>query len=258
MNTRTPSPPLGELEQLGEVALALEVVEELADALELGGVGGALDQVGAAAHDQSVAAALRTAGPGGGAGLDQLARQRVELGAAPRDLGGDDAAHLAEGAALQDGVEEVRGRLHRRGGQPGRRGEKAVLDLTVGGDEHDQRAAGAEGDELDVADRRRGLRGEHQAGAVGEAREQVAGAVEDRADVALVAAEAALDLGALGPGDVADLEDAVDEEPEPELGRDAAGGDVRRVEEAEELEVLHHVADGRGRHPLGKRASEGA
>ena len=104
-----------------------------------------------------------------------------------------------------------------------------VLDLAVGGDEHDERPVGAERHELDVPDRRLGLRRQHQARAVGEAGEHVAGAVEDRGDVALVAAERALDLGALGAGDVADLEDAVDEEAQAELGRDAPGRDVRRI-----------------------------
>ena len=40
--------------------------------------------------------------------------------------------------------------------------------------------SGAERDELDVPDRRLGLRREHQARAVGQAGEHVAGAVEDR------------------------------------------------------------------------------
>ena len=75
---------------------------------------------------------------------------------------------------------------------------------------------------------------------------------------ALVAAERPLDLGPLAARDVADLEDAVDEQPEPELGRNAPGRDVRRIEQAELLEILHHVADGRRRHALAQRAGQRA
>ena len=71
-------------------------------------------------------------------------------------------------------------------------------------------------------------------------------------------AERRVDLLAVGAGDVADLEDAVDEHPQPELRGDAAGGDVRAVEKAEVFEVLHDVADGGGadlfRHGAGERA----
>ena len=57
------------------------------------------------------------------------------------------------------------------------------------------------------------------------------------------------------PRDVADLEDAVDEQAQAELGRDAAGGDMRAVEQAELLEVLHDVADRRRRDALAQRAA---
>ena len=63
---------------------------------------------------------------------------------------------------------------------------------------------------------------------------------------------------ALGARDVAHLEDAVDEEAQAELGRDPPGRDVRRIEQAEQLEILHDVADGGGRDPLADRARERA
>ena len=52
-----------------------------------------------------------------------------------------------------------------------------------------------------------------------------------------------LDQPALVDGKIADLEERIDEEAEPELGRQAPGGGVRRVDEAELLEVGHDVAD---------------
>ena len=55
-----------------------------------------------------------------------------------------------------------------------------------------------------------------------------------------------LDLPALVGRQVADLEERVDEEAEAEFGRQPPGRGVRRVDQAELLEVGHDVAD-RGR-----------
>ena len=51
-------------------------------------------------------------------------------------------------------------------------------------------------------------------------------------------------------GEVADLHQRIDEEAQAELGRQPAGRGMRRIDQAELLEVRHHVADrgGRQRH----------
>ena len=53
-----------------------------------------------------------------------------------------------------------------------------------------------------------------------------------------------LDDAALLVGEVAELHEGVDEEAQALLRRQPAGRDMRRVDEAEMLEVAHHVADG--------------
>jgi len=58
------------------------------------------------------------------------------------------------------------------------------------------------------------------------------------------------DAGALLARQVAEFQQGVDIEPQPDLGGQPAGAGVRRVDQAELLEVLHHVAHrgGRQRH----------
>ena len=70
---------LGEAQQLDQVALGLEVGEQLADALEVLEAVDVLQQIGLAAHDQALVVAER-AGPGGKSRLDHLLGQLVELG----------------------------------------------------------------------------------------------------------------------------------------------------------------------------------
>ena len=55
------------------------------------------------------------------------------------------------------------------------------------------------------------------------------------------------DRAALFACQVADLEHAVDKEPQASLGRDAARARVRRVEQAQLLQVRHDVSDRGGR-----------
>ena len=71
--------PLGEAQQLHQVALGLEVGEQLADALQVLQPVDVLEQVGLAAHDQALLVAERTR-PGGEPRLDDLLGQLVELG----------------------------------------------------------------------------------------------------------------------------------------------------------------------------------
>ncbi len=59
----------------------------------------------------------------------------------------------------------------------------------------------------------------------------------------LVPADLRFDLPPLVGIDVADLHQRIDEQPQALFGRQPAGGGVRRIDEAERLEVRHHVAD---------------
>ena len=52
----------------------------------------------------------------------------------------------------------------------------------------------------------------------------------------------ALDGDAVGLAEIADLHQRIDEEPQAELGRQPAGRGVRRIDQAELLQVLHDVA----------------
>ena len=55
-----------------------------------------------------------------------------------------------------------------------------------------------------------------------------------------------LDRAAVGLAEIADLHQRIDEEAQPQLGRQPAGRRVRRIDQAELLQVGHHVAH-RGR-----------
>ncbi len=66
-----------------------------------------------------------------------------------------------------------------------------------------------------------------------------------------------LDVPPIVLGDVADLQQAVDEQPQAGVGRQAPGADVRRAQQAQLGQVLHGVAD-RGRRQVHAAARQGA
>ena len=257
MNTRTPSPPSVSSRSCDEIALALEVVEELADALELRGVAGTLEQVGAPAHDQPVAAAVAVRRPRSAVPASINARESSSSSARRRAISAMTTLRISPSVRpCRMALRKFAAVAHRRGRQARRRREKAVLDLAVGRSP----ARPAPG-------RRRATTnsiwriGASVFGASTRLapwvrpESMLAGAVEDRVDVALVAAERALDLGALAARDVADLEDAVDEEPEPELRRDAACRDMRGCRAGRGCSrSCIDVADRRRRDPFGRAA----
>ena len=76
MKIRHPGAVARAFEQAGDLLPVLELVEQLADPLEVGG-GGLVDQIGLAAHDQHRAAVL-VLGPVGEARRDQLGRGAVD------------------------------------------------------------------------------------------------------------------------------------------------------------------------------------
>ena len=153
-------------------------------------------------------------------------------------------------------AEEIRGLGKRRDRQAGRNVDDAVLDLAFLGDQHDQRPLGLEPHELDVLEMNIGLRGQHHAGRAGQPGEHARGFVEH----GLHRLAGGRDLGLHGAplvfGEVADLHQGVDEESQPELGRQPPGRGVRGVDQPELLEVRHHVAHGGRRQRGGDQARD--
>ncbi len=140
---------------------------------------------------------------------------------------------------------QVVGRLDQhRGRHADRRVDDAVLDLARLRHRHHQGAARPELHELDVLQRLLGLGRHDHAGAARQAGQQRRRLFERFIHAAADGGAARLDALALLFRDVADFEQAVDEQPQPGVGRQAAGRGVRRVEQAEILQVGHDVADG--------------
>ena len=100
-------------------------------------------------------------------------------------------------------------------------------------------------DELDMLQRHFVLGGEHQAGAARHARQHLAGLGQHVLERGAVARrlDLRLDRAALLVGEIADLHEGVDEEAQAALRRQPAGRDMRRIDEAEMLEIAHHIAD---------------
>ena len=141
---RTPSPRFGEAEQLDQVALGLEVVEQLADALEV------------LQARRRPRAGWRGRARSGSCWLVARRRTRWRAPPRPRRCVSASSSALARRpcsvsiAALRLGqrpaadvrvevVRRPRCRLRRR--QPGRQVDDAVLDVAVLADQHDQRLA---------------------------------------------------------------------------------------------------------------------
>ena len=133
-------------------------------------------------------------------------------------------------------------------GNPDRDAEHPVLDLAVLRDQNDQRAFGLEPHEFDMLEPLIRLRGEHHAGGAAKSREQTRSFGQHRLDRLRLARgrDLRLDRLAVVLGEIADLHQGVDEEAQPHLGRQPAGRGMRRVDEAELLEIRHDIAH-RGR-----------
>ena len=158
------------------------------------------------------------------------------------------AARLLQRAA-SDALVEIIGRLdQRRGRQIARYRQHAVFDRAVLGDEDRQHALGLQPHEVDLLEPRVGFADRHDAGDAGEAGQQ-AGRLGQHAFEIMVArggGDLRVDACALVLLDIADLQQRIDEEAQADLGRQPPGADMRRVDEAEFLEILHHIAH-RGR-----------
>ena len=161
-------------------------------------------------------------------------------------LRADFQQRLLERAPGEPGLEIVGGTLQRIRGQAGRQGEHPVLHLAGLVHQHGQRASLAQIDELDMVQPLGPLRRHHQAGMAREARQQAARALEALFKRGARPGRKRLDIGALALGEPARLHDAVHEEAQAAVGRQPPGGGMGREQEAQLLEVRHHVAD-RGR-----------
>ena len=93
-----------------------------------------------------------------------------------------------------------------------------------------------------------GFRGQHHGGRPGQAGQPGQGFAEGGLDRLRLAdgGELGLDRLPLRLGEIADLHQGIDEEPQAEFGRQPPGRGMRRVDQAELLEIGHHVAH-RGR-----------
>ena len=94
------------VQQADQLFLLLQIVEQDADPLQIGQAFPVLKQVGATPHDQG-ALAVRAAGPGGQAVLDQAGGGLVQFTPCDFQLLRHLAPGVGEGPAAQAGVQEV-------------------------------------------------------------------------------------------------------------------------------------------------------
>jgi hypothetical protein len=109
--------------------------------------------------------------------------------------------------------------------------------------------------EFDMLKRTVGLGRHHHAGAARQAREHQRGLVEHFGQRAAGGGALDVDRGAVVFGKAAGFHQAVDEQAQAQIGRQAPGGGVRGEEQAQLLEIGHDVANrGRGELPAGELA----
>ena len=238
----------GAAEQIDHVAPRFQVVEQVPHPLQVLDHLEVAEQMRLAAHDEL---ALLAARPAREPVVDHLLRQLVELGLrrGPRLLQLD--PRLGQRLAADARVEEVSGLDQRRGRQSDRQIDDAVLDLAVLADQHDQRPFGLEPHEFDVLQPHVRLRGQHHAGRVGQSGQQARGLGQHVLDRLAGAGDLGLDLAPLALVEVADLHQRIDEEAQAQLRRQPPGRGVRRIDQAELLEVRHDVAHRSGRQRRG-------
>ena len=240
------------VEQAGDLLLAFELVEQVADAVEIGG--GAVDQIGLPRTIRTGRAAPSS---------DQLARprstrvrgQRVERRAVGADLAAQAAAPLGQRQAGQPRVDII-GRLgQRRRRSPGGQVDHAVLDAAVGADQHRERAGRRERDEAELAQRpalpaapARCRRRRERPDSAAVVRPSASSIGPARSSCASIAAASSASVGAA-------LHHAVDEQAQAAFGRHPPGRGMRRGEQARFLQILHDVAD-RGRREVERRERE--
>ena len=246
---RTPSARFGKPEQLDQIALGLEVVEQLADALEVVHGRDVLQQVGLAAHDQALAIvrASRTIRPSP-ASMTFCVSSSSSASAVASCFSMCALASVNGEAA--DVRIEIVGGLGQRWTAAARPAASMMRFSTLLSSPTRTTSAlpGSSGTNSMCFRRAHLLVGEHHAGAVRQAGDHLAGlaAAPARSTSARLIAQSAPRSGGAPRGEVADLEQAVDEQAQADLGRQAPGRCVRGKDQAEMLQVRHDVAD-RGR-----------
>lgn len=126
---------------------------------------------------------------------------------------------------------------------PRRRGEDPVFDSPIREDQHNQSPIRRQTYEFDMTDRSLAFWRQDKASAARDAGQRSADPIKDGRDIRTVAAKRGLDPFAILWRHFADFEQPVDEHPEPKLGGNTARGNMWTVEETEELQILHHIAD---------------
>ena len=81
---------------------------------------------------------------------------------------------------------------------------------------------------------------------MGPPRERRSHPIEQVRHVTGIVAQSLIERGAIFHRQLVDLEQPVDEHPQPLLGGNPPGADMRAVEQAEIFQILHHVAHRRG------------
>ncbi len=110
--------------------------------------------------------------------------------------------------------------------------------------QHHEGSVRGQTDKIDVLDGRLMLRRKHKAGAAGHAGQRRTYAIKQSRDTSFVGCQFAFDGLAILDGQIADLHQPVHEHAEAELCWLSARRNVRRIQQAEEFQVLHNIADG--------------
>ena len=251
---RTPSRALGQFEEAGDVALALQVVEQAADAVEVGLGSGRRGGCPAPRTIRRSGAPCSLARPRWrGPALDQVLREARRAPAAAASI----SRAWRRGARPGCGPRRARSRSSRPRASTRASGRAAATKT---------RFSTWPSAKTSTTRARSGPRETNSTcriGAVSRLGASTSEAPRVRPESAAptrssaprhVAAPRRPGDGGVEPLAVlarhgADLQEAVHEEPEARLGGDAPGADMRVAEEAHVLQVLHDVADRRGATP---------
>ena len=163
---------------------------------------------------------------------------------------------LGQGLAPQPGIKEVPGLLESRGRHSRGQLHEPVFHRPILEHHHGEGLADAQGDELHVLDPGLPHRRDDDTCAPRQAGQEDRGLVEHVLEGAPASRQPRLDLPAICIGNVAQLHQTVDKEPQAGMGGKPPGADVRGAQQAKFGQVLHGIADG-GRGELDAAPGEG-
>lgn len=221
----------GKIQQPEDLGLLLEQVEGAAQIAHVAGEIADRQQV-ALARDDNI---LLGAGHGFRADVDGRLHERGNLAAQQLHLALEALAHLFHRQARVVAVEEVGGFDQLRGRVVHVGEDDAVLHVTVGRYDDDQKAPLRQPHEFDVLEHRGAARHQHHPHELGKAGQQVGGVGDDF--LRLLGHE-------LGRHDIGTVcsEHGVHEQPVAPGGRNAARRGVRADDQPQVFEVSHHIA----------------